>query len=221
MATAAISAGASILGGLLGGKGAEKAAQTQAAAYQSGINEQRRQFDITQGNFAPFQQAGVGALSSVQDLLGLHGGTVQSSAIDALRNSPGFTSVYNQGKDAILQSAAATGGLRGGNTQNSLAQFGSGLLAQQIQQQLGALGGLVNNGLGATNNLGQLGAANSAQIANLLAQQGQSNAAGAAAPYATWANILSGLGGQLSGGGFGGGSNWFNRSASDPTANPF
>jgi len=193
-AAAGISAGASILSGIAGGKGASKAAKVQAKAYQQGIDEQRRQFDITQGNFQPFLEAGTGALSGVGDLLGLNGGTVQSSAIDALKASPGFTSLFDTGADTILQNASATGGLRGGNTQNSLAQFGSGLLAQTIQQQLGNLGGLVGVGSGAAGSLGSLGQNNANSIAQLLGQKGSAQAAGTAAPYAAFASTVNGLG---------------------------
>ncbi len=199
MAQAAIAAGASILGGIAGGKGAKKAAKIQAAAYQKGIDQQQAQFNQTQQNFAPYLQAGNKGLASYLDLLGLNGGDVQSQAIAQLQQSPQFTSLYDQGADTILQNASATGGLRGGNTQNSLAQFGSGLLNQVIQQQLGNYGGLISTGSGSTGQLGQLGAQNSSQISQLLAQQGGAQATQAAAPYAALQGIFSQLGGQSQG----------------------
>ena len=55
---------------------ANKAAGIQAQGAEAGIAEQRRQFDITQGNLQPFQQAGVSALEQQRILLGL-GGTPQ------------------------------------------------------------------------------------------------------------------------------------------------
>lgn len=57
------------LGGYLGGRGAERAADRTASATQAGINEERRQFDITQENLAPYQEAGRGAL----DILSTYG----------------------------------------------------------------------------------------------------------------------------------------------------
>ncbi len=192
-AAAGISAAGSILGGITGGKGARKAAKTTAAAYQKGINEQARQFNVTQENFSPYLQAGQRGLASYLDLLGLNGGDTQQSAISALQQSPQFTSLYDTGADTILQNAAATGGLRGGNTQNSLARFGSELLNQVIQQQLGNYGGLISTGSGSTSQLGQLGQQNNSAISGLLGQQGQAQAAGAAGQAAAWQSAINGL----------------------------
>lgn len=194
MASQAIGLGASILSGITGGKGAKKAANAQIAAYDRGISEQRRQFDETQQNFEPFRAAGVGALGGVQELLGLSGGGQQQTAIDALKASPGFTSLFNTGADTILQNASATGGLRGGNTQNSLANFGSSLLSTVIQQQLGNLGGLVNNGLGATNSIGQFGQQTANNVTQLLGQQGGAKATGIAGQTAALQGIFNSVG---------------------------
>lgn len=197
MASAALAIGGSLVSGLLGGKGAKKAAQAQAQAQQQAIAEQRRQYDQSRSDFMPFLNAGTGALGSVQGLLGLSGGDVQAQLIEALKGSPAFTSRYDTGVDTILQNAAATGGLRGGNTQGSLANFGSTLLADVIQQQLGNLGGLVNIGSGTAGQLGQLGQSSAGNISNLLSQQGAARATGIAGQYGAWNNALSGAMGGL------------------------
>ena len=194
MAASAVSAGASILSGIVGGKGAKKAAKAQVAAYQQGIDEQRRQFDTTQANFAPYQAAGTKGLGGLLDLVGLNGADTQGAAINGLKSSPGFTSLYDTGQDTILQNAAATGGLRGGNTQNSLAQFGSGLLSTVIQQQLANYGGLVNTGVGANNTVGSLGAQSANQIAGLLGDQGQARSAGIIGKASAMQGMIQSLG---------------------------
>lgn len=198
MATAAISAGASLLSGITGGKGAKKAAEAQAAAYQKGIDEQHRQFDVTNANFAPYREAGSKGLASILDLMGLgtNGAAGESSAIDALKASPAFTSLFNTGADTIDQNAAATGGLRGGNTQHSLADFGSSLLAKVIQDRLGNLGGLVSTGIGAVNSTAGFGQQSTQNVTNLLGQQGNANGVIAAAPWATASGIFSSIGGN-------------------------
>jgi hypothetical protein len=58
------------------------------------------------------------------------------SAIDALKNSPMFKSLFNTGQEAVLQNASATGGLRGGNTEHSLYDLGSNTLSQLISEQI-------------------------------------------------------------------------------------
>ena len=58
----AVGAGATIYAGNQAGKASKSAAKAQERGTEAGIAEQRRQFDITQGNLQPFQEAGVGAL---------------------------------------------------------------------------------------------------------------------------------------------------------------
>lgn len=136
---------------------------------------------------------------------GISASDAQATSIANLKASPLFTSLYGVGNDTILQDAAATGGLRGGNTQNSLAQFSSSLLAQVIQNQLSNLGGISGQGVAAATNLGQISQSNSNAQSQLYGQIGNANATAAAAPYAT----LQGLIGQLTGGGAAGLGNFF------------
>lgn len=155
-----------VIGGITGAnaaaKGARRAADTQVAAAQGGIDEIRKLL-------SPFIGAGTQALGSQQALLGLSGAEAQQAAIEALRQSPFFTAQLEQGQNLILQNASATGGLRGGNTQAALAQFAPRLLAQTLQQQLGNLGGLVQGGQNAATNA-------AGSISELLGQQGAARA---------------------------------------------
>lgn len=61
----------SIIGGNAQKKAASKAAQAQLQAAEKAISEQRRQFDITQDNFAPYLGAGTSALGQIGALLGI------------------------------------------------------------------------------------------------------------------------------------------------------
>lgn len=193
----------SALGGIAGGSSKKKAAQLEYQAAQDAINEQRRQYDTTRADYAPYLEAGTGALAQISALLGLgtpgtgsglpgtSGGTpgigdglpgmggnaAQASALDALRESPLFQSLYRTGEEAVLQNAAATGGLRGGNAQRSLADFGADTFAQVIQRQLANLAGVAGLGSGATDAVSAFGQQSSANIGN-LAQQGASARAG-------------------------------------------
>lgn len=202
LAAAGIGAVGSVLGGVLGGKGASAAAKAQAAAQQAAIQEQRNEFNTIQTNEQPYMAAGQQGLSGQLGLLGLSGADTQQSAIDALKASPAFTSLYGTGQDTVLQNAAATGGLRGGNTNNSLATFGSGLLNQVIQNQLGAYQGLTGVGQAAAAGTNAAATSTGSTISNLLNQQGNSNATAAASPYAALQGVISqltGSGGGLSG----------------------
>lgn len=185
----------SVVGGITGGtaqaKAAGKAADVQAGLAREGIAEQRRQFDITNQNQQPWLDAGRLALGDQGDLLGLNGLDTQAASIDALKASPLFQSLFNTGEEAILQNASATGGLRGGNIQNSLANFGGNTLAQVIQQQLGNLGGISGTGINTAQNLGSLGANSASQISALLNQQGAAQAGGILAKGSRDANAFN------------------------------
>ena len=171
-----------ILGGITGakqaGKAAEQAGQTQAAASQAGIDEQRRQFDSLVQLMSPYVQAGTGAMQQQQALIGLQGPEAQEQAVSGFEQSPLFQSMQQQGENAILQNASATGGLRGGNVQAALGQFRPQLLNQLIEQQYGRLGGLAAMGQASAAGQGAQGLASASNIGNLLANQAQATAGG-------------------------------------------
>jgi hypothetical protein len=196
-----------ILGGITGAtaaaQGAQDAARTQAAASQAGIDEQRRQFDALVQIMSPYVQAGAGALEGMQPyaqagvsalqqqqaLAGTLGPEAQQQAIAMIEQSPQMISLVQQGENALLQGASATGGLRGGNIQGALAQFRPQVLSSLIDQQYGRLGGLTDLGVNTQGNIAQLGQSSAAgqaagglrsatSIGELLGQQGAATAGG-------------------------------------------
>jgi hypothetical protein len=171
-----------VFGGITGakqaGKAAERAGATQSAAAQQGIEEQRRQFDKFVELMAPYVAAGTGALGGQQALLGLGGAGAQQQAITGIESSPQFQAMIQQGEGAILQNAAATGGLRGGNVQAALAQFRPQVLSDLINQQYIRLGGLTSIGQSAAAGQAGAGQALGANVSNLFGQQGAAMAGG-------------------------------------------
>jgi len=201
--------GAAVVGGIMANKAqksaAEGAANAQTEASQMGIDEQRRQFNAIQKLLAPYIQAGTGALGAQQDLLGLGGAADQQKAIDALQNSPQFSSLVQQGENSLLQNASATGGLRGGNIQEALAKFRPALLSGLIDQQYSRLGGLSQMGQSSAAMQGTAGMQTGSNISNLYGQIGSAQAGQALASGQANANMwggLSKLGGMFAGGGF-------------------
>lgn len=158
---------------------ARDAAQLQSQSAQAGIDEQHRQFDAIQKLLSPFVNAGTGALGGQQDLLGTNGGGAQQAAIAGIQGSPQFQAMTQQGEDAILANASATGGLRGGNVQSALAQFRPQLLAQLIDQQYARLGGLTTTGANAAAGVGTAGVQTGLGVSQLLGQQGAAQAGAA------------------------------------------
>jgi hypothetical protein len=184
------------------GKAAEAASAAQVGAAQAGIAEQRRQFDISQENLQPFQEAGVGALGQQQALLGLSGVEAQEQAFAGLTESPGQQFLRQRQEKALLRNASATGGLGGGNVLTALQQQAMGFAQQDIQNQFGRLGQLAGQGQQATTNVAQLGGQTASNIANLQGQAGAARASGILGPAqanaAATGQVLQ-LGGQVAG----------------------
>ncbi len=203
--------GGAIVGGLLASDAQSDAAGQAAGAQRdssaAGIAEQRRQFDAIQALLKPYNDAGAGALLGQQNLIGLKGPDAQRQAISALESSPMFTSLQQQGENALLQNASATGGLRGGNLQTSLAKFRPQLLSALIEQQFSKLGGLTSVGQNAAAMTGNAGMGSANSISNLLMQGGDAQAMAALAQgranAGAFNSIGSGVGAFAGLGGFG------------------
>lgn len=200
----------SVVGGITGSKSqakaAERAGDLQYQAAMRGIDEQRRQFNLSREDQMPWLEAGETALGGIMDLLGLApgggGAEQQAEAIAALEASPLFQSLVRSGEEAILANASATGGLRGGNIQDALSNFRADTLSQVIQQQLSNLGGLSGTGVGSAQHLGQIGSNAANSIGTLLGQGAAAQAGGVMAKGSVNRQAFSDLlniGGSLAG----------------------
>lgn len=195
-----------VVGGITGakqaGEAAEKSGDLQYQASMAGVEEQRRQFDKLVELMAPYVAAGEAGMAGQQALVGLKGPEAQQQAISALEQSPEFASLVQQGENALLQQASATGGLRGGNTQAALAQFRPQILSALIEQQYGRLGGLTKIGQASAAGQAAAGMETGSNVANLLQQGGAAQAGAAIAagsvPRQTFGDILK-IGGTVAG----------------------
>lgn len=148
-----------------------------------------------------------GSLQLQQDLIGMNGNAAQRAAYDQIQNSAGFQAQLQQGQNSMLQSAAATGGLRGGNTQAAMAQFAPALLNQAIGAQYQNLGGITALGQNAAAMQGNAGMQSANQIGGLYQSQGANTAGYQLARGQANANMIGGitnLGTTFLGGGFSG-----------------
>ena len=176
--TGMIVAGSQLVGSSMQASAAGDAAAAQGAASQAGIEEQRRQFDEMRKLLQPYTEAGIPALEQQQTLLGLKGPEAEQAAIARLTGGETFKALAQQGENALLQQASATGGLRGGNIQAALGQFRPQLLSSLIEQQYGRLGGMTSMGQASAAGVGAAGMETGTNIANLLGQQGAAEAGG-------------------------------------------
>lgn len=186
--------GSAVVGGIAQSSAASKASKAQGAASEAGIEEQRRQFDAVQKLLAPYVETGAEAVGGQRALLGLGGPEEQAAAIEAIKQSPQFQTLTQQGEEAILQNASATGGLRGGNVQKTLSQFQPQLLSQLIESQFGRLGQVAGLGQASAAGTGAAAQTTGTNIANLLGQQGQAQAGAALARGQAFGDIGQSVG---------------------------
>jgi len=141
--------------------------------------------DGSRRDLAPYQVAG--------------GAAGQQAAIDNLKASPLYQSLFNNGQNTLLANAAATGGLRGGNMQTGLADFGRDTLSAVIQNQLQNLTGVSGAGQNAAAQTGTLGANSANSISNLLSNSGTAQANAALASGAANAGAINSIVGTIGG----------------------
>jgi hypothetical protein len=199
VATAII--GSAVIGGALSSSAQKSAAKTAAAAQTQATSEsmaeQRRQFDSMQALFRPYVEAGGGALARQLDLTGVSGPEAQQKAIQAIEMGPEFAALTRQGEEAILQNAAATGGLRGGNVQASLAKFRPEVLSSLINQQYQRLGGLTQLGQASAGGQAAGGQAFANNMSQLFTQRGEALAGSALARGQANANMFGNIAGSI------------------------
>jgi hypothetical protein len=197
---AAIALGVGALGSAaIGASSASKAGKAQVAAADAGAAEQRAAREEVRTLLQPYVAAGGPALQAQMAALGLSGPEAQQAYVTQQEQSPIFQALRQQGETSILQNASATGGLRGGNIQASLAQFSPALLNQFLEQQYGKLGGMTSLGQQSAAGVGTAGMQSATSIAGLLGEAGAARAGSAlgvgkaiSGPF----NLLSTLGGM-------------------------
>lgn len=98
-------------------------------------------------DFDPFLQTGIDANQQQAALSGALGPEAQAAAFAAFQESPEQQFLREQGRREVLGSAAATGGLGSGEVLRDLTRFGTGLAAQDFQNQFERLGTVSERGI--------------------------------------------------------------------------
>lgn len=154
----------SVLSGIIGGnsqkKASQKAMQAQVDAANRGIDIQAKQYETTRNDYMPYTLAGTKAIEGYGNLLGTNGADAQATAVQGLQDSPFFKQNLADANENLLQTASATGGVRGGDTAGAIGQLSPQLLQQYYQQAMSGYGNLAQLGLGATGSVANAGATN-------------------------------------------------------------
>ena len=190
-------AGAVVVSSYLGSESAEDAAYAQGKSSDAAIREQRRQYDISREDTAPWREAGGSAVSRLSQLLGLNGGSGELNkkfTVADFMEDPVTKLSYQSGLDlgtqAIDRMAGAKGSRNSGATLKELTRFGTDYTGQKAgesynrfygdqDRMYNRLAGVSGTGQTATTNLGAQGAQAGTNIGNIMT--GLGNARGAAA----------------------------------------
>lgn len=150
MAGAAVGAAGSIVGGMMGADAADDAADAQREATQAGIAEQRRQYDQSREDMAPWRNTGTAALNQLSYLLGLSPnastGVAPALTREQLREQllPQFTTTQTTGASAPRSLSGLTTGAFGLPT-NAYTQVSPTF---NSPNEFGQTPVLINNGVG-------------------------------------------------------------------------
>lgn len=101
------------------------------------------------GALQPYNEQGQKANAMLMDFLGANGPEAQAAAFAAYENSPGQQHIIDQGQEALIASAAATGQLGSANTKKALLQFAIGEANKNFDTRMGQLGSVADRGLAA------------------------------------------------------------------------
>lgn len=183
-----------VVGGLVSGIGGSKAtssaSQQQQASTNAQIAEQRRQFDLTRGDYAPFRKAGQNALSSLVSQM-----NTNPTAAEVM-SDPGYQFGLNQGQLALDRKAAAMGGRVSGAALKAANRYGTdyatsgyGAAYQRGQDRLNRLASIAGLGQTATTGSAQAGQSATNAITQALGSQGDASAAATLARGNIWGNV--------------------------------
>ena len=123
---------------------------------EQGRNDVAGYTDKAVGTLSPYTYAGANANKLQADLSGANGPEAQSAAFANFQSSPEQAYQREMGQKAILQNAAALGGLHGSNVMQELQRHGVGLAAQDYGNYFNRLNDPANRGVGAASGIASL-----------------------------------------------------------------
>lgn len=189
-----------IAGSVIQAGGAYAGAKAQERAANRATDEQRRQFNRQIELQEPFRLAGVNALPEL-----IEASRYTPFSMEQFQQDPGYAFRMREGLKALDRTAAARGGLLGGNQLRGATQFGQELASQEYGNAFNRYQAERAARLNPLQSLAGMGQTNAATMAQQAGQFGQNMAENAlmrgnmrASGYAGIANAAtSGISGYL------------------------
>jgi hypothetical protein len=139
-ATGLFVGGAALVGGYLASQGSSDAANTAAQASReasaASVAEQRRQYDTSRADYAPYLAAGTESVNQLATDLRPGGRFASPTPFDFRydpNTDPGYGFRFSEGMKGLDRSAASRGGLLSGATLRGATRFGQDLAAGSRQ----------------------------------------------------------------------------------------
>jgi len=212
----ALSAGGSILGGLLGSSAAKKASKAQLQAAREAMALQERMFNQQIALQEPFRQAGLTTQAELLRQFGLGGDAASQGYGNMLRDfsaedfqaDPGYAFRLQEGLKGMDRQAAARGGLISGGALKAAQRYGQEMGSQEYQNaynrynqnrgtRYNMLTGQQAVGQGAANTQGQAAGNYGQQAGETLMNMGNARASGYMGQANAFSNALQGAGNTL------------------------
>jgi hypothetical protein len=197
--------GSAVVGAVVGGIGASKAAGAQEQASANATAETQREFDANQANLKPFRDAGVGVLPQLTSGLKPGGEFNRNFTMKDFNADPGYQFRMDQGSQALQRSAVARGGLLSGGTLKALDRYGQDYASNEYGNaynrfnndqttRFNRLSAVAGTGQTATNTIANLGTQTAQQIGSNYIGAGNAQAAGYVGQANAVNNGISSLG---------------------------
>lgn len=136
--------GSAVVGAGASAYGSSKAAKASKKGQDQAVAEQRRQYDQTRADYAPWRAAGESALARLTN-------EMKAGATTAYTKSPSYDFRLSEGVKAAERSAAARGRLGSGATMKAVQRYGEGLASADYGDWWNRNAGLAGIGQQATN----------------------------------------------------------------------
>jgi hypothetical protein len=177
-------AAATVASSLIGASASKSAGKAQAAAADRAAELQNEQYQQTRADLEPWRKAGEGALNKLVGAV-----DYQKFGMDQFQADPGYAFRLSEGQKGLERAAAARGGLISGAALKAAGRYGQEMGSQEYMNafnryqternaMLNPLQSLAGIGQTTATNLGTAGAANAANVGNLITGGAAAEAAG-------------------------------------------
>lgn len=155
---AGIGAAGSIYASNQAKKGQEKAAYAASQGAEASLAEQRRQYDLSRADMAPWLNTGRTALGSYANLLGQNGSAQQQQAMSQFQASPDYNFRQSEQMRALTARNSALGIQDSGAAQKAALRYSGNLASGEFNtyaNRLAALAGVGQTAAGQNAQIGQ------------------------------------------------------------------